>query len=70
MSQQSADLIKFLLKKYSLKKMDFIRLTGISKASFFKYINGSPIHPLKAQMIVDAFYKKYRHKIPKENLID
>lgn len=70
MSKKSAETIRYILKEKKIKKVDFCRFTGISRASLYKYLEGLPIHPLKAKMIVAGVKKKYRITIPLENLID
>lgn len=70
MSQQSAQTIRYLLSKCQLSKAKFMRLTGISHASVYKYLRGSPIHPFKARQIKEAIEREYRIKIPLEKLID
>lgn len=70
MSKKSADTIKHFFDRYKLPKTKFCELTGVSRASLYKYLAGEPIHPKKAQAISEAIKKQYRIVFPVENLID
>lgn len=70
MSQESAQAIKYVLMKKKITKVEFCDVTGVSRASLYKYLSGLPIHPKKAREIVEKVKKIYRLEIPLEKLID
>ena len=70
MSKYTSQILSSFLEKYHLPKTAFCRMTGISRASLYKYLDGSPIHPFNAKKISSAIEKKYRVKFPYQNLIE
>lgn len=70
MSQKSAELIKNFLENFNVTISDFARVTGVSRASVYKYLAGEPIHKKQAKMIEEGLTKKYRFLLPYEKLID
>ncbi|MFP3859255.1 MAG: helix-turn-helix domain-containing protein [Bacteroidales bacterium] len=70
MSKKSAQTIKEFLEKYHVSKVEFAKVTGVSRTSVYKYLAGEPIHPLKAKQIEKRILQSYRVLLRYENLIE
>lgn len=62
-------IIRQFLYTFSVSKAEFSRLSGVSKKSIFKYLNGLPVHHLKAKQMAEAMWKHYKHYVPVEKLM-
>lgn len=70
MSIKSADYLKRFLREHRIGKAELARISGISRASIFKYLNGSNIHPLNAKKLHYAILETYDIEISLSALLD
>ena len=70
MSQKSAQILNEFIQSRGLKKIDFAKMTYISRFTLYKYLKGAPIHPLKARSIEENIQEKFRVFIPAEALLE
>lgn len=64
MGQKAADILKQFFYTHSIRIADFSRLSGVSRTSIYKYLEGQPVHPKKAKAMSKAIWDKYLVDIP------
>lgn len=69
MEDTPVHIITNFLYTYSVSKAEFSRISGVSEKSIYKYLNGEPIHRLKAKQMAEAMWKNYKHYVPVEKLM-